>query len=86
MVLTVFNGFNGFDGIQYLHDTHWAEPLLKIILYSCILTYYIIVKYTVGELKDLTNHRAYGVKLPHLRAVWAGQWWIFPLVKLVHFS
>ena len=42
-------------------------------------------KLTGGELKDLTNHRVQGVKLPKLRAVWAGQEWILPLVKRVHF-
>ena len=36
---------------------------------------------TVGEKKD----RAYGVKLPLLRAVWAGQGLILPLEKLLHF-
>ena len=30
--------------------------------------------FTVGELKDLTCHRSYGVKLPELQAVWAGLW------------
>ena len=42
-------------------------------------------KYTVGEKKDSTLHRAYGVKLPYLRAVWAGQGLILPLEKLTHF-
>ena len=41
--------------------------------------------YTVGEKKDSTLHRAYGVKLPLLRAVWAGQGLILPLEKLLHF-
>ena len=40
---------------------------------------------TVGEKKDSTLHRAYGVKLPLLRAVWAGQGLILPLEKLLHF-
>ena len=38
-------------------------------------------QYTVGEKKDSTLHRAYGVKLPLLRAVWAGQGLILPLEK-----
>ena len=41
--------------------------------------------HTVGEKKDSTLHRAYGVKLPYLRAVWAGQGLILPLEKLTHF-
>ena len=28
--------------------------------------------FTVGELKDLTLHKVYGVKLPKLQALWAG--------------
>ena len=40
---------------------------------------------TVGELKDLTLHRACVVKLPLLRAVSARQGWILPFVKWVHF-
>ena len=40
---------------------------------------------TVGEKKDSTLHRAYGVKLPYLRAVRAGQGLILPLEKLTHF-
>ena len=39
---------------------------------------------TVRELKDLTLHRAYGVKLPKLRAVWVRQGRILPLVKQIH--
>ena len=39
----------------------------------------------VGEKKDSTLHRAYGVKLPLLRAVWADQGLILPLEKLLHF-
>ena len=42
-------------------------------------------RHTVGEKKDSTLHRAYGVKLPLLRAVWAGQGLILPLEKLLHF-
>ena len=39
------------------------------------------LSYTVGEKKDSTLHRAYGVKLPLLRAVWAGQGLILALEK-----
>ena len=40
-----------------------------------------ILKYAVGEKKDSTLHRAYGEKLPLLRAVWADQDLILPLEK-----
>ena len=38
-----------------------------------------LVSFTVGEKKDSTLHRAYGVKLLLLRALWAGQGLILPL-------
>ena len=41
--------------------------------------------HTVGEKKDSTLHRAYGVKLPLLRAVWADQGLILPLEKWINF-
>ena len=37
--------------------------------------------HTVGEKKDSTLHRVYGVKLPYSRAVWVGQGLILPLEK-----
>ena len=40
---------------------------------------------TVVDRKDWTLHRAIEVKLPWLRAVPAGQEWILPLEKWVHF-
>ena len=53
--------------------------------FSRILGYFkrflLDLVYTVGEKKDSTLHRAYGVKLPYLRAVWAGQVLILPLEK-----
>ena len=39
------------------------------------------IYYTVGEKKDSTLRRVYGVKLPLLRAVWVGQGLILPLEK-----
>ena len=41
--------------------------------------------HTVLDRKDCTLHRAIEVKLPWLRAVPAGQEWILPLEKWVHF-
>ena len=40
--------------------------------------------YTSG-IKGLHDPPVYGVKLPYLQVVWAGQGWILPLVKLMHF-
>ena len=51
-------------------------------LYNSIFEKIIL---TVGELKDLTLHRANVVKLPWLRAVSASQEWILSIVKWVHF-
>ena len=44
-----------------------------------------LVGYTVENKNLCTIHRAYGVKLPLLRAVWAGQGSILPLVKWIEF-
>ena len=44
-----------------------------------------VSKYTVVDRKDWTHHRAIEVKLPWLRAVPAGQEWIVPLEKWMHF-
>ena len=41
--------------------------------------------FTVVDRKDWTHHRANEVKLPWLRAVPAGQEWIVPLEKWMHF-
>ena len=41
--------------------------------------------FTVVDRKDWTHHRAIEVKLPWLRAVPAGQEWIVPLEKWMHF-
>ena len=43
-----------------------------------------VYTYSWGK-KDSTLHRAYGVKLPLLRAVWAGQGLILSLEKRIHF-
>ena len=45
----------------------------------------LIQNIQLGEKKDSTLHRVYGVKLPLLRAVWVGQGLILPLEKLIHF-
>ena len=44
-----------------------------------------MILYSRAQKPMCTIHRAYGVKLPLLRAVWAGQGSILPLVKWIDF-
>ena len=65
------------DGVtKIVQQKHQTPKILK--LYN---GHFFLSRYTVGEKKDSTLHRVYGVKLPLLRAVWAGQGLILPLEK-----
>ena len=77
--------------VNYLHITERARTIIDLkfcsvlVFKSLSFQMHICSVYTVGELKDLTLHRANLVKLPWLRAVSASQEWILSIVKWVHF-
>ena len=76
--IIVHNEVNGTEPIDHFANDDQFGPAYKYTTGGNIrrkrsLPHPSPKKYTVGELKDLTLNRAYGVKLPYLRAVSTGQ-------------